>query len=86
MVPPDKSNQLPELIGLCLSVAVLKVELLRNAMATVDVMAAPYPWLIESESYQQFLRVGNSDVGDGPCQEARQERSRFHGPHGTHPV
>jgi hypothetical protein len=66
--------------------AVLKVELLGNARATEDVVAAPYPQLVESEGYQQLLGVGRGDVGDGPCQEAFEKRSWFHGTHGTHPV
>jgi len=41
---------------------------------------------VESESYQQLLGIGKGDVGDGPRQEALEERSWFHGSHGTHPV
>ena len=40
--------------------SVLDIELLGNARATEDVVAAPYPQLVESESYRQRLGVGKA--------------------------
>ncbi len=44
------------------------------------------PEHVESESYQQLLGVGISDVGDGFGQEPIEERSWSYGSHGAHPV
>jgi hypothetical protein len=56
IVPADKTNQLPQLVRLRLATPVLKVELLGNAGAAEDVVAARHPQLLETHCLQQLLR------------------------------
>ena len=63
-----------------LATPVLKVELLGDAGAAEDVVAAAHPQLLEADRLQQPLGVDKSDVGDGASQEACKEGFRLHRP------
>ena len=74
----DEVEQLPELVGLGLSAACLKVEALARSGMAEDVVAALDPVELEPKRLSQALGVDESDVGQLAPRQPPEQGARLH--------
>jgi hypothetical protein len=66
IVPADHGGDLAHLIGLGLTVGLLKVEKFGYALAREDTMTSPAADLLETKGGQDHEEVGKADIRDLP--------------------